>query len=65
MLALKSQFVLKRLKKLDQWDRNTSGVKRINSTAIKTEVIGMVTIENPMEESVLVVSENGYGKKFH
>ena len=29
----------------------------------KDEVIGMVTIENPLEETVLVVSENGYGKR--
>jgi DNA gyrase subunit A len=27
------------------------------------EVIGMIAIENPQEESVLVVSEKGYGKR--
>ena len=30
---------------------------------VNDEVIGMVTIENPKEETVLVVSENGYGKR--
>ena len=26
-------------------------------------IIGMIAIENPREETVLVVSENGYGKR--
>jgi len=36
---------------------------RIRLQHDKDEVIGMVTIENPQEETVLVVSENGYGKR--
>ena len=43
--------------------RNASGVRGITLANAKDEVIGMITIENPQEESVLVVSENGYGKR--
>src|SRR5690606_30091148 len=43
--------------------RNASGVRGIRLANAKDEVIGMVTVENPKEESVLVVSENGYGKR--
>ena len=43
--------------------RNASGVRGITLGSDTDEVIGMVTIENPQEETVLVVSENGYGKR--
>ncbi|WP_340198852.1 DNA gyrase subunit A [Ascidiimonas sp. W6] len=43
--------------------RNASGVRGISLADENDEVIGMVAIENPQEESVLVVSENGYGKR--
>jgi DNA gyrase subunit A len=42
--------------------RNASGVKGITLAGSKDEVIGMVCIDNP-ENSILVVSEKGYGKK--
>jgi DNA gyrase subunit A len=43
--------------------RNASGVRGITLANDDDEVIGMVPIENPKEETVLVVSENGYGKR--
>jgi DNA gyrase subunit A len=42
--------------------RNASGVKGITLAGSKDEVIGMVCIDDP-ENSILVVSEKGYGKK--
>jgi DNA gyrase subunit A len=42
--------------------RNASGVRGITLANDKDEVIGMVSIHN-MEEDILVVSENGYGKR--
>jgi DNA gyrase subunit A len=42
--------------------RNASGVKGITLANPKDEVIGMVCVEDPMS-SILVVSENGYGKR--
>lgn len=41
--------------------RTASGVKGINLSA-DDEVIGMITVENESED-ILVVSENGYGKR--
>ncbi|MFT5278675.1 MAG: DNA gyrase subunit A [Bacteroidia bacterium] len=43
--------------------RNAAGVRGIRLASEKDEVIGMICINNPEEESVLVVSENGYGKR--
>lgn len=42
--------------------RNTSGVRGINLNLDNDEVIGMIAVENP-ETTILVVSENGYGKR--
>jgi len=42
--------------------RNASGVRGITLANAKDEVIGMVAVHN-MEEDILVVSENGYGKR--
>ena len=42
--------------------RNASGVRGITLANDKDEVIGMVSVHN-MEEDILVVSENGYGKR--
>ena len=42
--------------------RNASGVRGIRLKNDNDEVVGMICI-NDMESSVLVVSENGYGKK--
>ena len=64
MLALKSGKAIRfEEAKTRPMGRNASGVRGIRLAHDKDEVIGMVTIENPMEESVLVVSENGYGKR--
>ncbi|OBX25020.1 DNA gyrase subunit A [Gelidibacter algens] len=64
MLALKSGKAIRfEEAKTRPMGRNASGVRGITLANPKDEVIGMVTIENPQEESVLVVSENGYGKR--
>ena len=42
--------------------RNASGVRGIRLKDEKDEVIGMVSV-NDMESNILVVSENGYGKR--
>jgi len=43
--------------------RNSQGVRGIDLDTETDEVVGMIAIENPREETVLVVSENGYGKR--
>ncbi len=43
--------------------RNASGVKGITLVDPKDEVVGMICIEDPAKETVLVVSQNGYGKR--
>ncbi|MGO3690603.1 MAG: DNA gyrase subunit A [Psychroflexus halocasei] len=43
--------------------RNASGVRGIKLANDSDEVIGMVPINNPQDETILVVSENGYGKR--
>ncbi|ETN96440.1 DNA gyrase subunit A [Zhouia amylolytica] len=42
--------------------RNASGVRGITLADDNDEVIGMISVHN-MEENILVVSENGYGKR--
>ncbi len=64
MLALKSGKAIRfEEAKTRPMGRSASGVRGIRLADKNDEVIGMVTIENPQEESVLVVSENGYGKR--
>ncbi|WP_456441724.1 DNA gyrase C-terminal beta-propeller domain-containing protein, partial [Psychroserpens sp.] len=64
MLALKSGKAIRfEEAKTRPMGRNASGVRGIRLQHDKDEVIGMVTVENPQEESVLVVSEKGYGKR--
>ncbi len=64
MLALKSGKAIRfEEAKTRPMGRGASGVRGITLANKKDEVIGMVTIENPLEETVLVVSENGYGKR--
>ena len=43
--------------------RNASGVRGIKLDDEKDEVVGMITIRDSQEETVLVVSEKGYGKR--
>jgi DNA gyrase subunit A len=64
MLALRSGKAIRfEESKTRPMGRNASGVRGITLANNKDEVIGMVTVENPQEETVLVVSENGYGKR--
>jgi DNA gyrase subunit A len=64
MLALRSGKAIRfEESKTRPMGRNASGVRGITLANSKDEVIGMVTVENPQEETVLVVSENGYGKR--
>ena len=42
--------------------RNASGVRGIRLADVKDEVIGMISV-NDMDSDILVVSENGYGKR--
>ncbi|HOZ82498.1 MAG TPA: DNA gyrase subunit A [Bacteroidia bacterium] len=43
--------------------RNSIGVRGVSLDHAKDEVIGMVCIKNATEETILVVSEKGYGKR--
>ncbi|WP_100611498.1 DNA gyrase subunit A [Confluentibacter lentus] len=64
MLALKSGKAVRfEEAKTRPMGRSASGVRGITLANDQDEVVGMITIENPQEESVLVVSENGYGKR--
>jgi len=64
MLALRSGKAIRfEESKTRPMGRNASGVRGITLANDQDEVIGMVTVENPQEETVLVVSENGYGKR--
>lgn len=64
MLAVKSGKAVRfEEKKTRPMGRNASGVRGITLANDKDEVIGMITIENPKQETILVVSENGYGKR--
>ena len=64
MLALKSGKAIRfEEAKTRPMGRNASGVRGIRLQNEKTdEVVGMITV-NDMEENILVVSENGYGKR--
>ena len=64
MLALKSGKAIRfEEAKTRPMGRNASGVRGIRLANDTDEVIGMIAIENPQEESVLVVSEKGFGKR--
>lgn len=64
MLAVKSGKAVRfEEKKTRPMGRNATGVRGITLADDNDEVIGMITIENSQEETVLVVSENGYGKR--
>jgi DNA gyrase subunit A len=43
--------------------RNAAGVRGVTLENAKDEVIGMICLEEESENTVLVVSENGYGKR--
>ncbi|MEX2349532.1 MAG: DNA gyrase C-terminal beta-propeller domain-containing protein, partial [Flavobacteriaceae bacterium] len=64
MLAVKSGKAVRfEEEKTRPMGRNASGVRGITLANDKDEVVGMITIEKPQEETILVVSENGYGKR--
>jgi DNA gyrase subunit A len=43
--------------------RGASGVRGLKLGGDKDEVVGMITVQDPSVQTVLVVSENGYGKR--
>lgn len=43
--------------------RTATGVRGVNLNNEGNEVVGMIAIKDPAAETVLVVSENGYGKR--
>ncbi|MGB7785011.1 MAG: DNA gyrase subunit A [Salinimicrobium sp.] len=64
MLAVKSGKAIRfEESKTRPMGRNASGVRGITLADDKDEVVGMIAIQNSKEETVLVVSENGYGKR--
>lgn len=64
MLAVKSGRAIRFAEdKVRAVGRNSQGVRGIDLDTENDEVVGMIAIENPREETVLVVSENGYGKR--
>ena len=63
MIALKSGKAIRfNEEKVRPMGRNASGVRGIRLSNIKDEVIGLVCFQNG-DSDVLVVSENGYGKR--
>ncbi|MEM9680559.1 MAG: DNA gyrase C-terminal beta-propeller domain-containing protein, partial [Bacteroidota bacterium] len=63
MLALKSGKAIRfEEAKTRPMGRNASGVRGITLASTSDEVIGMIAV-NDMESNILVVSENGYGKR--
>ncbi len=63
IIALKSGRAIRfNESKVRSMGRNASGVRGISLAGKEDEVIGMICLENP-EYDVLVVSENGYGKR--
>ncbi len=63
MLALRSGKAIRFEEgKTRPMGRNASGVRGITLADDKDEVVGMIAV-NDMEANVLVVSENGYGKR--
>ena len=63
MLAVKSGKAIRfEEEKTRPMGRGASGVRGIRLADAKDEVIGMIAV-NDMESNILVVSENGYGKR--
>lgn len=63
MLALKSGKAIRfNEEKVRPMGRNASGVKGITPANENDEVIGMICVESE-QDNILVVSENGYGKR--
>ena len=63
MLAVKSGKAIRfEESKTRPMGRNASGVRGIRLKDNKDEVVGMISV-NDMDANILVVSENGYGKR--
>jgi len=63
MLAVKSGKAIRfEEEKVRPMGRTASGVRGVSLANIKDEVVGMICV-NDFESDVLVVSENGYGKR--
>src|SRR5690554_1671863 len=63
MLAVRSGKAIRfNETKVRPMGRNASGVKGVTLANDKDEVIGMICLQNE-EEDILVISENGYGKR--
>ena len=64
LMALKSGKAIRfNERKTRPMGRNAAGVRGIRKADDKDEVIGMITIPDSDNSNVLVVSENGYGKR--
>ncbi len=64
LLALKSGKAIRfEESKVRSMGRTASGVRGITRAGDKDQVVGMICIQDAETESVLVVSENGYGKR--
>lgn len=64
MMALKSGRAIRfNESKVRPMGRNASGVRGVSLSGPDDEVVGMVAVERPLEQTVLVVSEKGYGKR--
>lgn len=64
MMALKSGRAIRfNESKVRPMGRNASGVRGVTLANEQDEVVGMVTVDKPNEQTVLVVSEKGYGKR--
>ncbi|CAG1000196.1 MAG: DNA gyrase subunit A [Bacteroidetes bacterium] len=64
MLALKSGKAIRfNESKVRPMGRNATGVRGATLAGPNDEVIGMIAIADPLEKTVLVVSEKGYGKR--
>ncbi|WP_127844694.1 DNA gyrase subunit A [Psychroflexus aestuariivivens] len=64
MLGLRSGKALRfEEKHIRPMGRGAAGVRGIRLANDQDEVIGMICVKNPQDETVLVVSEKGYGKR--
>jgi DNA gyrase subunit A len=64
MLAVKSGKAIRfEESKTRPMGRTAAGVRGITLAGEDDEVVGMIIVNNPKEDTVLVVSENGYGKR--
>lgn len=64
LMAVKSGRAIRfNEQKVRAMGRTASGVRGVDIGSDKNEVIGMVCVENDSDDTILVVSEKGYGKR--